>query len=123
MGKRGLGSEDLDFSKLDPGLSQDGEISEDAGGDSFLDKFKPKVQHLISRFLSVLKLVLGLCFLTFVYTGSVGFLQELKQADSRLQYDFWSGVITFVVVYLFIWEPAVVYSKGHKILELIFNFF
>jgi hypothetical protein len=24
---------------------------------------------------------------------------------------------------LFIWEPAVIYAKGHKLLEIIFNFF
>ncbi len=123
MSRRGLGNEDLDFSKLDPGLSQEGEIGEDAGGGSFLDKFKPKIQHLINRILSILKLILGLCFLTFVYTGSVGFLQELKQADSRLQYDFWSGVITFVVIYLFFYEPAKVYQKGQKLLTIIFKFF
>ena len=120
MSRRGLGKDDLDFSKLDPGLTSEGEIG---GGGNFLDRFKPKVQHIINRVLSVLKLVLGLCFLAFVYTGSVGFLQELKQADKRLQDDFWSGIITFVVIYLFFWEPAKVYLKGQKILTVLFKFF
>ncbi len=122
MSRRGLGKDDLDFSKLEPGLTPEGEVGGD-GGNSFLDRFKPKIQHLISRALSILKLVLGLCFLAFVYTGSVGFLQELKQADKRLQDDFWSGIITFVVIYLFFYEPAKVYQKGQKLLTIIFKFF
>ncbi len=124
MSRRGLGKDDLDFSNLDPRLTSDGEVSSDGGGgNSFLDKIKPKIQHLINRALSILKLLLGLCFLIFVYTGSVGFLQELKRADQRLQYDFWSGIITFVVIYLFFYEPAKVYLKGQKILTIIFKFF
>jgi len=122
MSRRGLGKDDLDFSKLDSGLTPEGEVGGD-GGNSFLDKFKPKVQHMISRVLSIIKLILGLCFLAFVYTGSVGFLQELKQADKRLQDDFWSGIITFVVIYLFLWEPAKVYQKGQKLLTVVFKFF
>jgi len=119
-----LGKDDLDFSNLDPGLTPDGKADYDGGGGNiFLDKIKPKIQHLFNRALSILKLILGLCFLTFVYTGSVGFLQELKQADQRLQYDFWSGIIAFVVIYLFFYEPAKIYQKGQKILAIIFKFF
>jgi hypothetical protein len=123
MAKRGLGKDDLDFSKLDPGLTPEGEVGGEGPGGGVFDKLKPKVQHLINRALSVLKLILGLCFLAFVYTGSVGFLQELKQADKRLQDDFWSGIITFVVIYLFFYEPAKVYQKGQKLLTVLFKFF
>jgi hypothetical protein len=125
MAKRGLGKDDLDFSKLEPGLTSDGEIDGGGGGgdgNGIFDKLKPKVQHLINRILSIIKLILGLCFLAFVYTGSVGFLQELKNADRRLQDDFWSGVITFVVIYLFFWEPMKIYQKGQKILAFVFKF-
>jgi len=31
-------------------------------------------------------------------------------------------VITFLIIYLFIWEPASIYNKGHKLLELVFSF-
>ena len=126
MGKRGLGRNDLDFSKLEPGLTPEGEIDTGGGGgdgNGIFDKLKPKVRQLIDRILSIIKLVLGLCFLAFVYTGSVGFLQELRRADKRLQDDFWSGVITFVVIYLFFWEPMKVYQKGQRILTFIFKFF
>jgi hypothetical protein len=125
MAKRGLGKNDLDFSKLEPGLSPEGEIEGGGGGEGggIFDKLKPKVQQLFNRILSVIKLILGLCFLAFVYTGSVGFLQELKNADRRLQDDFWSGVITFIVIYLFFWEPMKVYQKGQKILTVLFKFF
>jgi hypothetical protein len=122
MDKRGLGKDDLDFSKLDPGLTSEGQVA-GGGGNNFLDKLQPKFQQAINLFLSLLKLVLGLCFLAFVYTGSVGFLQELKNADKRLQDDFWSGVITFVAIYLFFWEPAKVYQKGQRLLTVVFKFF
>ncbi len=127
MARRGLGKEDLDFSKLEPGLTPEGEIEAGGaggeGGGGIFGSLKPKVQQLISRILSVIKLVLGLCFLIFVYTGSVGFLRELRQADKRLQDDFWSGIITFVVIYLFFWEPMKVYQKGQRILTVLFKFF
>jgi hypothetical protein len=125
MARRGLGKNDLDFSKLEPGLTPEGELDSGGGGGEggIFDKLKPKVRQAFDRILSIIKLILGLCFLAFVYTGSVGFLQELKSADRRLQDDFWSGVITFVVIYLFFWEPAKVYLKGQKILTVIFKFF
>jgi hypothetical protein len=126
MARRGLGKDDLDFSKLEPGLTPEGDVGGGGGGEGgggIFEKLNAKFKHLLDRTFSVIKLILGLCFLAFVYTGSVGFLQELKQADRRLQDDFWTGIITFVMIYLFLWEPAKVYQKGQKFLGFIFNFF
>jgi hypothetical protein len=102
--------ESLDFSKLDPGLEPSGEI-------------KPKMNKLLSRVLSIIKLTIGLCLLVFVYAGSAGLLKELALVDKNLQEYFWLGVISFVLIYLFIYEPLVVYQKGQKLLGIIFKFF
>jgi len=125
MGKKRFAKSDLDFSKLDPGLTTEGEVSPDAevAPETFLDRLTPGVRTIVSKFLSIIKFILGLCFLAFVYTGSFGFLKELKNADPALQKDFWSGVITFVIIYLFFYEPMRLYQKGQKILTFIFKFF
>jgi hypothetical protein len=61
--------------------------------------------------------------LPFVYSFSLSFLNELSVLAPNLQNSFWAGVISFLLVYLFIWEPAPVYVRGQKILEVIFSFF
>jgi hypothetical protein len=84
---------------------------------------KGKGQHFAGKVLAVVKLLLGLCLLTFVYAVSLSFLWQLSKIEPLLQNYFWQGVISFLVIYLFIWEPAFVYSRGHKLLGLIFSFF
>jgi len=74
------------------------------------------------RTFDVIKLLLGICLLPFVYSFTISFLSELSGIDKHLQKDFWVGVIALLLVYLFVWEPAVVYKKGQKLLELIFMF-
>jgi hypothetical protein len=53
----------------------------------------------------------------------VAFINEFTQVDQVLQQVFYNGIISFLAVYLFIWEPVVIYNKGHKLLEIVFSFF
>ncbi|MBM3243322.1 MAG: hypothetical protein FJZ12_00590 [Candidatus Omnitrophica bacterium] len=73
--------------------------------------------------LDIIKLILGICFLPFVYSSTVSFLGQIKSIGSLLQGYFWSGVIAFILIYLFVFELQWVYERGHKILEFIFSFF
>ncbi|MCX7926742.1 MAG: hypothetical protein N2606_01170 [Candidatus Omnitrophica bacterium] len=126
MAKKQFPKDETDFGKLESGITNDGHIKAATGEElsqTFLDRLSPGVRHIVNRVLSVIKLILGLCFLALVYTGSFGFLKELKNADPRLQRDFWAGVITFVLIYLFLYEPMPVYQKGQKILAFLFKFF
>jgi len=91
-------------------------VKEPAGG-----KGHPSV--FLNRVFDITKLVLGICLLPFVYSGTVSFLGEFSAVDAGLQRIFWYGIIAFLIVYLFIGEPVVVYAKGQKVLELIFMFF
>jgi len=83
----------------------------------------PKMAGFSSRIFGVIKFILGICLLSFVYSCSVSFVNEISLIDKSLQNDFWAGVITLLVIYLFIWEPAVVYVKGQKLVEIVFTFF
>ena len=91
-------------------------------------KLKPsglsgKLSGFATRAFGIIKLILGVSLLPFVYSTTIAFLNELGFIEKSLQANFWSGVITVLIVYLFVWEPAIVYTKGQKLLEIIFSFF
>lgn len=102
------------------------EAPKQEGGD-----FAPKVMAGVSGKLSVfynksfgvIKFILGICLLPLVYASTVSFLNEFALIKEVPQSCFWSGIISFLLIYFFVWEPAVIYAKGHKLLELIFRFF
>lgn len=82
-----------------------------------------KVSGLSARAFAVVKFILGVCLLPFVYASTVAFLSEFSTVDKAAQNYFWSGVLVFILIHLIIWEPAIFYLKGQKILEAIFSFF
>jgi len=82
-----------------------------------------KISGLGNKLFGVVKFILGLCLLVFVYSTTIIFLSELRLVEKASQGYLWSGVITMVLIYLFVWEPAIIYAKGQKILEVVFNFF
>jgi len=82
-----------------------------------------KISNLSNKVFGIIKFLLGICLLPFVYSATISFLNELGLIDNVVRGYFWTGIISFLVIYLFVWEPAIIYSKGHRILELIFNFF
>ncbi|MFY9401989.1 MAG: hypothetical protein WAQ07_01065 [Candidatus Omnitrophota bacterium] len=81
-----------------------------------------KPSWLSNRAFDVIKLILGICLLPFVYSSTVSFLKQLNNINTTPQTYFWSGIIAFVLTYLFIFEPGWVYDGGHKILEFLFSF-
>ena len=99
-------------------------LSEPAGGPGELKaKVLDKISAFSSKTFAVIKFLLGLALLPFVFSNTIALLSQFSLIDKGLQRLFWNGVGSFLVIYLFIWEPAPVYNKGHKILELVFNFF
>jgi len=85
--------------------------------------FSSKMSGLSSKLFGVIKVILAILILPFVYSSVVSFLNEFAQIDKYLQQIFWNGTITFLAIYLFIWEPVIIYNKGHKLLEIMFSFF
>lgn len=85
--------------------------------------FSSKISGLSSKFFGIIKFILGIILLLLIYSSVVSFANEFTQLDKGLQQIFYNGIISFLIIYLFIWEPLVIYNKGHKLLEIIFSFF
>ena len=94
--------------------------------ESLKDEFElrpPRAPGFSRRVFAIIKFILGICLLPFVYAVSASFLSEFGLIARLLQNYFWAGVISFLAIYLFIWEPVKIYVKGQKLLEFIFRFF
>jgi hypothetical protein len=87
------------------------------GGD-----FSSKLSGLSSKLFAIIKFVLAVIILPLVYSSTVSFISEFGQVDRSLAQIFYNGIISFLAVYLFIWEPAQIYNRGHKLLEFMFSF-
>jgi hypothetical protein len=82
-----------------------------------------KIPGVSNKVFGIIKFILGLFLLPMVYAATRSFLHELSLIESVLQRSFWLGVVTFVITYLFVYEPAIIYRKGHRLVEIIFSFF
>lgn len=82
-----------------------------------------KIAVFSHRALGIVKFIIGICLLPFVYSVSVSFLNEFNTVEKLFQNYFWAGVISFIIIYLFIYEPAIIYNKGQRLLGIVFNFF
>lgn len=87
------------------------------------NNLKPQISGFSNKVFGIIKFILGICLLPFVYSVSVSFLKEFSLIEMASQNYFWAGLICFIIIYLFIYEPAVIYRKGHRLLEIIFSFF
>ncbi|MCM8797597.1 MAG: hypothetical protein NC923_06980 [Candidatus Omnitrophica bacterium] len=85
--------------------------------------FSRRLSALSGRVFSIVKFILGICLLPFVYSSTSSFLQEFSHLMSVMQGYFWAGIISFLVIYLFVWEPVIIYNKGHKLVEVCCSFF
>jgi len=111
-----------EFPDKQPAKGKETPAQKDFGGGLSGD-FSSKMSGLSSKLFGVIKVILAILILPFVYSSVVSFLNEFAQVDKYLQQIFWNGTITFLAVYLFIWEPVIIYNKGHKLLEIMFSFF
>jgi len=105
---------------LDKKLLKEAPLPKESSGIS--GDFSSKISGFSSKAFGIIKFLLGLMLLPFVFSTAVSFLNEFTLVSNNLQALFWGGVITFLIIYLFIWEPASIYNKGHKLLELVFSF-
>jgi len=91
--------------------------------DTNVGTVKSKLGTLGSRLFSLIKLLLGIMLLPFVYSFTLSFLSEFSLIEIKFQHYFWTGVISLLLIYLFVWEPAIIYNRGYRLVELIFTFF
>ena len=96
-------------------------VLNDTGG--LFGDFSSKISGLSSKVFGIIKFILAIIILPLVYSSVVAFINEFVQIDKSIQQIFYNGITSFLVIYLFIWEPVVIYNKGHKLLEIMFSFF
>ncbi len=84
---------------------------------------KSRLSAITGGTFGVIKFVLGICLLPFVYSSTISFFSQFNTLRPDFQSSFYSGIITFAVVYLFVFEPVIIYTKGQKMLEVAFSFF
>ncbi|MDD5130158.1 MAG: hypothetical protein PHS66_03790 [Candidatus Omnitrophica bacterium] len=96
-------------------------VPNEAGGLS--GDFSSKISGLSSKIFGIIKFILAVIILPMVYSSVMSFINEFTQVDKGLQQAFYNGIISFLAIYLFVWEPALIYNKGHKLLEITFSFF
>lgn len=109
-----------EFSKKEPAARAQNAEGEPSQKPSML---AGKFVWLSDKLFGIIKFILGVCLLPFVYSVTAALLGELSITSKFLQKDFWTGVVSFLLIYFFIWEPALIYAKGQKILEFVFTFF
>ncbi|MDP8260461.1 MAG: hypothetical protein P9L96_05650 [Candidatus Gygaella obscura] len=80
-------------------------------------------QKLARIFLNTLKLILGLLILPFVISVTIVFIKYISQIEKVALSYFINGMVFFLVLYLFVYEPRFFYKKGQHFLEVVFRFF
>ena len=96
-------------------------MPESSGG--FGANIKSKLSDLSNWTFGVTKFILGVFLLPYVCSSTVSFINELGVIDKTSQHYFLLGIISLIVIHLFIWEPAIIYNRGHKLLEFVFSYF
>lgn len=87
-------------------------------------ELKPPSRGKLKEFLlTFLKFLMGVCLLPIVYAVSICFGGQLVKLDTQIIKSFLFGGTSFLGLYLFVWEPEILFKKGQKILELTFRFF
>ena len=71
---------------------------------------------------SVLKSIIIIFLLPWIYSSTTAFIIESKTIEKTFVNPFIWGIISFLVFYLFIYEPAKIYQKGQRITEATFRF-
>jgi len=84
---------------------------------------KPRAAGFSARVFGIVKFILGLLLLPYVYSSSISLLNELNAIEKPLPDYLGYGVLAFLLIFFFIWEPVKLYTKGQRILEFVFQFF
>ncbi|MFH1339155.1 MAG: hypothetical protein ABIH40_04880 [Candidatus Omnitrophota bacterium] len=72
--------------------------------------------------LTVLKAVIVVFLLPWFYAFTAAFITELKTIPENLLNTFGAGLISFLVIYLFIYAPGRIYQHQQKVTEATFRF-
>jgi hypothetical protein len=76
-------------------------------------------RHLIN----ILKLIFAIILLPVTFGASIGFYSQLKIIEKPLGQNFFLGIVSFLIIYLFFYEPINIHRKGQRFVYIIFKFF
>jgi len=70
-----------------------------------------------------LKFVLGIIFIPVVIAVTYAFIKQLEGFSVHLRYGFHVGIIAYLILHLFVFEPKMFYGFGHRLVSEVFQFF
>ena len=74
------------------------------------------------KIASILKFVFFLLILPLVVGSTIGFIKELRALPADLMDYFVNGVLVYLIIHVFIYEPQPIYQYGQRIVSAIFGF-
>jgi len=78
---------------------------------------------LANNLISALKLIFAILLLPIVIFSSISFFVNLRQMDLDIFNYFIWGILSYLILHLFIYEPAALYRKSQEIVPAMFRFF
>ena len=72
--------------------------------------------------MTVLKFIIVVFLLPWFYSTTAAFITELKTIPEKSFNSFAAGIISFLVIYLFIYVPGKFYQQEQKVTEATFRF-
>ncbi|HLD70197.1 MAG TPA: hypothetical protein VJA17_05470 [Candidatus Omnitrophota bacterium] len=75
------------------------------------------------HFLNLLKLISALVLIPLTAVLTIGFTKSLSELTHSHGHFFWLGVLIYVIVHVFVYEPRGVYQFGQKLSSSILGFY
>ena len=72
---------------------------------------------------AVIKFAAGILLLPLFYSFSVSFINEFNTVKGDLALYFWAGAVSFAILYIFIYQPELIYDYGQQAVGALFNFY
>ncbi|HOW36566.1 MAG TPA: hypothetical protein PL155_09185 [Candidatus Omnitrophota bacterium] len=75
------------------------------------------------KIINILKFVCFILLLPVVVTGTMAFIKGLEGLPYELTAFFVQGILIYLIIHVFLYEPKPVYQYGQNIMSAIFGFF
>jgi len=72
---------------------------------------------------NIVKFIVGILLLVPAYTFTAAFINEFNGLKGNLSLYFWGGLASFAIVYIFIYQPQLIYNYGQEMVKVIFGFY
>ncbi len=78
---------------------------------------------MLDHFLNLLKLIFAFVLIPLTAVLTIGFTKSLSELTHAHGHFFWLGVLIYVIVHIFVYEPRGIYQFGQKLSSLILGFY